>query len=223
MLKAVIFDIDGTLVDSVEAHARAWQKAFQQYGKSVALEEMRRQVGKGSDQLLPAFFSAEQLQRFGKELDDFKSDLFKREFLSHIRPFPRVRELLLRVHNDDLRIALASSGSKTDMNFYKRLMNVEDLVEEESSGDDVERSKPNPAIFEVALQGLRLPADEAIAVGDTPYDAEAASKIHLRTIGIAGYWSDPQLRESGCIEVFKSPTDLLENYDRSALAEARAA
>jgi HAD superfamily hydrolase (TIGR01549 family) len=223
MLKAVIFDIDGTLVDSVEAHARAWQQTFEKYGKRVPLEDVRREIGKGSDQMLPDFFSAEQLERFGKEMDEFKGTLFKRDYLPRIRPFPRVRELLLRIHADGCKIALASSGSRDDMDHYKRLMNVEDLVEEGSSGDDVERSKPHPDIFADALKSLKLQAHEVVAVGDTPYDAIAANKIHIRTIGIAGYWSESELRESGCIEIFKSPADLLERYDQSALAEAQAA
>ena len=224
MLKAVIFDIDGTLVDSVESHARAWQQAFEKYGKKVSIEECRKQVGKGTDQLLPVFFSAEQIERFGKEMDEYKSDLFKREYLPHVRPFPRVRELLLRIHADNHKVALASSGSRQDMNYYKRLLNVEELIEEGSTGDDVSRSKPHPDIFADALKGLgKLEPHEAVAVGDTPYDAIAANKIHLRTIGITGYWNEHQLRESGCIEVFKSPADLLEHYDQSALAEVRAA
>ena len=134
-----------------------------------------------------------------------------------------MRELLLRIHGDDRKIALASSGSKEDMDHYKRLLNVEDLVEEGSSGDDVERSKPQPDIFAQALKDLKLAAHEAIAVGDTPYDAVAANKVHLRTIGITGSWSEEELRDSGCIEIFTSPADLLERYHRSALAEAQAA
>jgi len=223
MLKAAIFDIDGTLVDSVEAHARAWQQTFEHFGRKVPLEEVRKQIGKGSDQLLPDYFSGEQLERFGKDIEQYRGDLFKREYVTNIRPFPRVRELLLRLHNDGCKVALASSGSKEDMNHYKRLMNVEELVEEGKSGDDVERSKPHPDIFSAALKSLGLQAHEAVAIGDTPYDAAAANKIHLRTIGIAGYWSEQQLLDSGCIEVFKSPADLLERYDQSALAEEKAA
>jgi HAD superfamily hydrolase (TIGR01509 family) len=223
MLRAVIFDIDGTLVDSVESHARAWQQAFRHFGKDVPLESVRKVIGKGSDQLLPDFFSLEQLERFGKDMQDYRDDLFKREFRPHVRPFPRVRELLLRIHADARMVALASSGGRADMNYYKRLLNVEDLVEEGASGDDVKRSKPHPDIFADALKSLKIEAHEAIAVGDTPFDAIAAKKIHLRTIGVAGYWSDRELSDSGCIEVFTSPAELLEQYDRSALAEERAA
>jgi len=223
MLKAVIFDIDGTLIDSVEAHARSWQQALEKYGKKVPLETIRKMIGMGSDQMLPEFFSAEQLERFGRELDEYKAGLFKREYLAHVRPFPRVRELLLRIHKSERKIALASSGSREDMDHYKRLTNVEDLVESGSSGDDVQRSKPAPDIFSEALKSLKLEAHEAIAVGDTPYDSEAAGNIHLRTIGITGFWTDEQLRQAGCIEVFSSPADLLDRYERSALAEAQAA
>ena len=109
------------------------------------------------------------------------------------------------------------------MNYYKRLLNVEDLVEEGASGDDVQRSKPHPDIFADALKNLKMEAHEAIAVGDTPYDAIAANKIHIRTIGITGFWNDEQLRQAGCIETFHSPADLLERFDHSALAEAQAA
>ncbi len=220
MLKAVIFDIDGTLVDSVELHARAWQQAFEKFGKKVQIEELRKQIGKGSDQLLPLFFTPDQLERFGKEMEDFRGELFKREFRPQVRPFARVRELLLRIHADGRKVALASSGGRADMSYYKRLLNVEDLVEDDASGDDVKRSKPHPDIFADALKMLGgLKGHEAIAVGDTPYDAEAANKIHLRTIGIRGYWDDKQLRDAGCIEVFASPAELLENYEKSALAE----
>ena len=220
MLKAVIFNIDGTLVDSVDLHARAWQQAFQKFGKNVFLEDVRNQVGKGSDQLLPCFFSQEQLERFGKEMEDFREDIFKRDLRPHVRPFARVRELLLRIHADDRKIALASSGGCADMNYYKRLLNVEDLVENDFSGEDVARSKLHPDIFADALRSLGgLKGHDAIAVGGTPYDADAASKIDLRIIGISGYWNQQQLRDAGCIEVFESPADLLEHFERSTLAE----
>jgi len=187
MLKAVIFDIDGTLIDSVELHAQAWHKAFKQFGREIPIEEIRLQIGKGSDQLLPVFFSLEELERFGAELENFREELFKREFLPKVRPFLRVRELLLRIRQDGRRIALASSAHTDEISYYKRLMNVEDLVEESTSADSADRSKPHPDIFRAALHELGdVHSDEAVAVGDTPYDAVAASDIHMRTIGILG-------------------------------------
>src|SRR4051812_22729894 len=197
MLKAVIFDIDGTLLDSVELHAQAWHRAFKQFRRDIPIEEIRLQIGKGSDQLLPVFFSLEELERFGADLESYREDLFKREFLPKVRPFLRVRELLLRIREDGRRIALASSAHGDEVSYYKRLMNVEDLVEESTSADSADRSKPHPDIFSAALQQLGdVHTDEAVAVGDTPYDAEAASDIHMRTIGIlGGVWPEEKLRE----------------------------
>ena len=95
MIKAVIFDIDGTLVDSVDLHARAWQEAFRRFGKEIPYERVRHQIGKGGDQLMPVFFSAEELDRFGEEMEKYRGELFKREYLPQVRAFPRVRELFL--------------------------------------------------------------------------------------------------------------------------------
>jgi HAD superfamily hydrolase (TIGR01509 family) len=225
MLKAVIFDIDGTLIDSVDMHAQAWHRAFLHFEREVPIEEIRKQIGKGSDQLLPVFFTLYELERFGEELERHRGELFKREFLPKVRPFPRVRELLLRIRSDGRRIALASSAHKDEVARYKRLMNVEDLVEESATADRVKNSKPSPDIFTSVLRELGdVNSDEAIAVGDTPYDAEAASDIHMRTIGVlGGCWPEEKLREAGCIEVFRDPADLLERFDHSALAELRAA
>ena len=110
MPKAVIFDIDGTLVDSVDQHARAWQEAFRHFGREVPFAEVRHQIGKGGDQLLPVFFTKEELAEFGAELEKYRGDLFKREYLPRVRPFPKVRELFERICADGKQIALASSA-----------------------------------------------------------------------------------------------------------------
>src|ERR671932_1379597 len=114
MLKAVIFDIDGTLVDSVDLHAKAWQEAFRHFGREVPYEQVRHQIGKGGDQLMPVFFSKEELERFGEELEKFRGDLYKREYLPRVRAFPKVRELFERVKADGKRIALASSAKEEE-------------------------------------------------------------------------------------------------------------
>src|SRR3989442_15362866 len=110
MIKAVIFDIDGTLVDSVDLHAQAWKEAFKHFGKDIPYQQMRHQIGKGGDQLMPEFFTHEELDEFGKRMEKFRSELFKREFLSRVRAFTRVRELFLRIKVDCKEITLASSA-----------------------------------------------------------------------------------------------------------------
>ena len=226
MIEAVIFDVDGTLVDSVDLHARAWQEAFRQFGRDLSFSQVREQIGKGADQLLPVFFSEEQLERFGKELEEFRQSLFKRSYMPKVKAFPRVRDLFLRIRSEGQRILLASSAKDEELETYQRLINAEDLVEAQSSASDVSRSKPHPDIFAAALKAGNISADRAMAVGDTPYDAEAAGKIGLRTIGVlSGGFPEEKLRVAGCVEIFRDPADLLEHYDRSVLAvpQVRAA
>jgi HAD superfamily hydrolase (TIGR01549 family) len=220
MLKAIIFDIDGTLVDSVDLHARAWQEAFRHYGREVEFAQIRHQIGKGGDQLMPVFFSAEELERFGEEMEKFRGDIYKREYISRVRAFPQVRELFERIRRDGGRIALASSAKKDELKVYKDLARIADLIEEETSADDAEKSKPHPDIFEAALASLGdVSADEAIVVGDTPYDAEAAGKINLRTVGVlCGGFPEAELRAAGCAYIYRDPADLLARYDASPLA-----
>jgi phosphoglycolate phosphatase-like HAD superfamily hydrolase len=137
VIKAVIFDIDGTLVDSVDLHARAWRDAFKRFGRDVPIEQVRRQIGKGGDQLMPVFFSKEELERFGKQIEEYRGELYKRVFLPRVKPFPKVRDLLWRIKTDGRRIVLASSAEKDEIQTYKKLARIEDLVNEQSSGDQV--------------------------------------------------------------------------------------
>ena len=224
MIKAVIFDIDGTLVDSVDLHARAWQEAFAHFGKQFPFERVRYQIGKGGDQLLPVFLSESEIEKFGDELTEYRGELFKREYMPRVVVFPRVRELFERIERDGKHIALASSAKKDELKEYKRIANIEDLVEDEASADDAEKSKPHPDIFEAALAQLGdVEPAEAIVVGDTPYDAEAALKAGLHTIGfLSGGFPEEDLRAAGCVRIYKDAADLLANYDSSPLANENA-
>ncbi|HVG37912.1 MAG TPA: HAD family phosphatase, partial [Pyrinomonadaceae bacterium] len=178
MIKAVIFDIDGTLIDSVDLHAQAWKETFKQFGRDVPYEQVRNQIGKGGDQLLPVFFSRSELDEFGEELEKYRSDLYKKEYMSRVRPFALVRELFERILRDKKKIALASSAKGDELETYKKIARVEDLIDADTSADDAEKSKPHPDIFIAALEKLGdIDPREVIVVGDTPYDAEAAGKI----------------------------------------------
>lgn len=224
MLKAVIFDIDGTLVDSVDLHAQAWQEAFRHFGHDIPYEQVRHQIGKGGDQLMPVFLAPHELRRYGSELDRYRSELFKRDYLPRVRAFPWVRELFQRIRSVGLRIALASSAKGDELAAYKRVARISDLVEEQTSADDAAHSKPYPDIFAAALGRLRnVNADEAIAVGDTPYDAEAAGKLGLRTVGVlCGGFAKAELRAAGCVAIYRNPGDLLARFAESPLAETAA-
>jgi HAD superfamily hydrolase (TIGR01509 family) len=220
MISAVIFDIDGTLIDSVDLHAAAWQKALENFGKKVSFEEVRRQIGKGGDQLMPMFFSEEELERFGGALDEHRAALFKREYLPRVKAFPAVRQLFEKIRHDGKRIALASSAKGQELDAYKKIARIEDLVEAQTSAEDADKSKPHPDIFEATLSELGdISPAEALVIGDTPYDAEAAGKAHLHTVGLlCGGWSEKDLRQAGCIAIYRDAADLLTHYDKSPLA-----
>jgi phosphoglycolate phosphatase-like HAD superfamily hydrolase len=225
MSKAVIFDIDGTLVDSVDLHARAWQETFRKFGREIEFEHVRSQIGKGGDQLMPVFFSPEELDKFGEEMEEYRGRLFKRAYLPHVRPFPSVRALFERIQRDGKRIALASSAKADELKIYKDLANITDLVEEETSSDDAERSKPHPDIFAAALSRLGdVRASDAHIIGDSPYDAQAAVKIDIKPIGVlCGGFPETDLRDAGCIAIFRDPADLLARYEQSPLSRSFAA
>ncbi|MGZ8500471.1 MAG: HAD family hydrolase [Candidatus Binatia bacterium] len=220
MIVAVIFDIDGTLVDSVDLYAEAWRVSFARFGKKVTFAEVRRQIGKGGDQLMPVFLSRQELEDFGDELEQYRSDLFKKDFLPRVKPFPCVRQLFERIREDDKRIALASSAKGNELKTYKSIADIEDLVETETSSDDAEKSKPYPDIFQAAVARLGdVSVDNLLVVGDTIYDAEAAGKANLRIVGVmCGGWSGEDLRQAGCIAVYRDPADLLHAYNASPIS-----
>jgi HAD superfamily hydrolase (TIGR01549 family) len=220
MIDVVISDVDGTLVDSVDLHAKAWQVAFEKFDREVSFQAIRRQIGKGADQLLPVFFSADELRRFGRELDEYRSELFRAEYLPQVRPFPKVRELFERMRSDGKMIVLASSAKADELDRYKRLARIDDLIEADASSGDAEKSKPHPDIFDAALKKLGVSElARVIVIGDTPHDAEAAANAKIRMIGmLSGGWSEKRLRQVGCVEIYRHPADLLARYDQSLLS-----
>jgi len=218
--KAVIFDVDGTLVDSVDLHAKAWQDAFRDYGHEIPFNDIRSQIGKGGDQLMPVFLSQNYIAARGDGLETHRGALLKERYLPRLKPFPGVRALFERVLARGLRIALASSAKEDELETYKRVADIGPLIDEQTSSDDAEKSKPHPDIFLAALNRLGdVSPEDVVVVGDTPYDAEAAGKAGLRTIGLlCGGFPEEGLRKAGCIAIYKDPADLLAQYDRSPLA-----
>jgi HAD superfamily hydrolase (TIGR01509 family) len=218
MVEGLLCDIDGTLVQSNWLHAEAWRLAFAEMGIALEQEDLRRQIGKGGDELIPVFVPWWQRKQVEEPLKRYRKYIFHHEFLPQVKPLPQAREFLLRAKQAGIRLALASSADKDDLLIYKKIVGMEDLIDEETSADDADRSKPHPDIFSAALTRLKLPATRCIALGDTPYDAEAAGKAGLRTIGVTtGGWSREELMAAGCVEVHESVAELLERFEESAL------
>lgn len=218
MLEAAIFDIDGTLIDSVDLHAAAWHEAFVQFGHDVSFEQARSQIGKGGDQLVPVFLSEDEQRDHGEAMEKWRGERFRSKYLSLVRPFSAVPDLFRRVRDAGLKVAVASSAKQEELGLYLDIAGVADLVDVATSSADADNSKPAPDIFEVALQRLGIPGEAAIAIGDSPYDAEAAGKIGIRTIGLlCGGFTEASLRDAGCVAVYPGPAALFACFDASPL------
>lgn len=218
-IQGIIFDIDGTLVDSVDLHARAWREALAEFGHYADIEKVRAQIGKGGDELVKEFLTPEEYDRIFEDLDSFRGQHFKARYLPRVRPFSEVPALFERVLARGQRIALGSSAKGNELEVYKRIAGIVGLIHAQTSSDDADKSKPNPDIFHAAVEELGLPHDRIAVVGDTPWDAIAAGKAGLLTVGVlCGGWPEAALREAGCAAVFRGPADLLARYDESPLA-----
>jgi len=214
MIEAVIFDVDGTLVDSVDMHAETWERAFARFGKNIGFHALRSQIGKGGDQLMPEFLDEAELKAFGEDLEKTRGDIFQEEYLHRVRGFPGAADLLSEIRKRGCRIALASSAKADELEIYKKAAGVEGLTDVETSSDDAEKSKPHPDIFEAALKKLKLEPDKVVVIGDTPYDADAARKAGIASIGVlCGGFKDENIRKGGAGRIYRDPQDLLASID----------
>ena len=217
-LRAVILDIDGTLLLSNDAHARAFMDAAEELGIAGDYEQVRRLIGKGGDKLIPEVFGFEEDSDRGKALDERKGEIFRGRYLPTLEPTPGARALLERLRDEGVKRVVATSSGKADVKALLEQAGVRDLIEEATSSGDVEASKPDPDVVEAALATTGHPAGVVVMLGDTPYDVEAASRAGVRIIGVrCGGWDDRSLR--GAVAVYDDPEDLLAHYAESVLAE----
>lgn len=218
MREVLLTDLDGTLVDSNALHAEAWRRAFEHFGIQIGMDDAWRQIGKGGDQVIPVFVPEADRERLEHPLKEYRKNLFHRDYMSRMVAFPESRELLVRVRDSGLKVVLATSSDKDDLPAYGRLVGMEDLVVEASSSADAQASKPEADIFAAALNKVNMRPEQAIALGDTPWDAQAAGKLGIPVIGLtSGGWKADDLRDAGCVEVWQDPADLLRHFDQSAL------
>ncbi len=220
MIGAVLFDVDGTLIDSNDLHAAAWRESFLHFDVDLPHDVIRGQIGKGGDNLIPTLLPPALVESRKDEIDEFRSNLFKRDYLPRVVPFPGVRELFERLRADGKRIVLASSAKGEEVRFHLGVIGAEDLVEATTSADDAEHSKPDPDIFAAALAKVApLGPGDVVVVGDSPFDIEASAKLGIRSIGFrSGGFPEDVLRDAGAAEIYDGASDLLARYDQSLLS-----
>lgn len=214
--RGAIFDVDGTLVDSNDAHARAWVDALTEAGHDVPFERVRPLIGMGGDKLLPAASGIDPDGAAGRSVARRRGAIFRERYLPHLRAFDGARALLAALRERGLLLGVASSAEESDLRPLLAVAGAGDLLDARTSSDDAERSKPDPDIVTAALRKLGLAGREAVMVGDTPYDVAAAARAGLRCVGFrCGGWSDRDLH--GAVALYDGPLDLLDDLDSSPL------
>jgi len=218
-IRGAIWDVDGTLVNSNDAHARAWVSALATFDVRVTFEAVRPLIGMGGDKLLPALVDIDPESARGRAISARRAAVFKTEHLPNIKAFPQARELLERVKGAGIKLAVASSAQRAELEPLLAIANVEDLFVETSSSSQ-HSSKPDPDIVQAALGALGLDPADTLMIGDTPYDVEAAQRSGIRSIALrCGGRSDKDL--SGAIAIYDSPADLLDHFDTSPFRAER--
>jgi HAD superfamily hydrolase (TIGR01509 family) len=218
-VRGVILDVDGTLVDSNDAHACAWIEALAERGLTVPFNKVRKLIGMGGDKLLPAACGLSEDSPESKQVSQRRKEIFKSRYLPSLRPFAGARELLRRMHDHGLKLVVASSAREDELRPLLELCGANGLIETAASSDEADQSRPDPNIVQAALKELQLPAAEVVLLGDTPCDAEAAQRAGVRMIGLrCGGWGDADL--AGAVALYHNPADLLQHYDESPLARA---
>lgn len=210
---AVLLDVDGTLVDSVWLHTVAWVAAFREAGHDVPAHRVHPLIGMGADRLMAALIDA---------ADDAIADRHAEIHLSRrddIRPLPGARELVRRLHERGARPVLASSASDDELDAVRAVLAIDDWIVGHTTSADVEASKPEPDIFAAALEVAGVPAERAVAVGDTRWDAEAAGALGIAFVGLeTGGWRRSELADAGAALVCADPAELLGAVERGGLA-----
>lgn len=217
MLRGVIFDIDGTLVASNEAHAQSWVETLSEAGYDVPFDVIWPMIGMGGDKLLPAATGIEADSKIGKELSKRRWEIFESKFLPSLRPTDGARALVERIKSDGLKTIVATSAKGGELDALLDVAGVRELMDATTSSSDAAESKPDPDIVQAAVRKSGFKPEELIMLGDTPYDVQAAIGAHVNLIGmLCGGWTKEEL--SGATAVYENPADLLRWYDQSAFA-----
>ena len=218
MIGAVLLDVDGTLIDSNDGHARAWVDVGEEFGHAIEFGRVRLMIGMGGDRVLPELTGLEEESDEGAKILERRGEIFREKYLPRLRAFDGARELLERLRAEGRTLVVATSASAKDLKALLKQAGLSDLMDEATNADEAESSKPAPDIVEAALEKAGVSAGEAVMIGDTPYDVKAAQRAGVRIIALrCGGWNDVDL--IGAAEIFENPAELLASYEDSLLAD----
>ena len=208
-LETVLFDVDGTLIDSNAAHAQAWTQALREHGVEAELLTLRRLIGMGADKLLPKVAGVTEDSERGKAIGERKKEIFS-SLLPGLRQTPGARALLEYLRGRNVTLTIATSAGGEELSALIVRAGVDDLFDKRTSSDDAEESKPDPDIVQAALAKSKARPETTVMVGDTPYDVEAAGRAGIAAIALrcGGFWPDDAL--AGAIAIVDHPAALLE-------------
>lgn len=218
-MKAILLDIDGTMLESNDAHATAWSQACAEFAMELPASFFRPLIGMGGDKILAKLGGdlSEQTEP-GKSIAHRRKEIFLERYVARLKPTPGARALVERLRADQLSPVVASSAKNEELKALLEAAQIADLIDDAATSDDADRSKPDPDIVESALEKARVSNSEALMIGDTPYDIEAAAKAGVRIIAVCcGGWSDREL--AGAAAIYDDPQDLMRRYDDSPLAK----
>jgi HAD superfamily hydrolase (TIGR01509 family) len=224
MVEAVILDVDGTLVDSNYHHVLAWSRAFHAHGCTAPLWQIHRAMGMGADKLIKHLLGSESERAHGDEIRASESQLYS-QLIGEVEPLPEARKLLVDLKDANLQVILASSAKQSELDHYLDLLEARELVDGWTSSADVEATKPDPDIVQVALQ--KAGSTAAVMVGDATWDVISATAAGLPTICITtGGFSKQELEAVGAIAVVESLGELRQrvrdgSYELSGSRQTR--
>jgi len=216
IVRGVVLDVDGTLIDSNEAHAHAWVQAMHENGYEVPFQKVAPLIGMGGDKVLPETIHVEKNSEIGQRISKRRKAIFKEMYLPHLRAFPRTLDLLRRMREQGLKLVIATSAEPDELQGLLHVIDAhaQDLFENETTAKDASHSKPDADVMRAAIERIQLPPQELLMLGDTAYDIEAAAKVHIGTVALrSGGWSDQDLK--GAIAIYDAPADLLEHFASS--------
>ncbi len=215
MIRGVLLDVDGTLIDSNDAHASSWADVFREFGRAeITVDRVRPLIGMGGDKLLPRLTGLDHESDLAQRMTARRKEIFNTTYLPTLRAFPGVHELLARFQDDGLKVVVATSAQREELNKLLEQAGLEELVDRKTSSSDADRSKPDPDIIHAALTRGRLSADESVMIGDTPYDVEAAGRAGVACVAVrCGGWDDRAL--AGAVAIYDGPSALLRSYSDS--------